>query len=74
LIDPKPGRKGWFGRRKDKPADPAPATIPDDPAPAAKPIPPDHALAPPGFHVYRPSSAAQSTPGSPPPPDEDDVY
>jgi MFS family permease len=107
LIDPKPARKGWFGRRKDKartqepptsgpapaapaPAAPAPAApAPDDPPtqpaptrsaanrsaatqPDSAPTQPDPALAPPGFHVYRPSSASErSSPGTPPPLDED---
>jgi MFS family permease len=97
LVDPKPARKGWFGRRKDKatPAQPLapaagpPATppVPDDPptrdAPARDatahdapahdaPARPDHALAPPGFHVYRPSSADRATPGAPPPSSKED--
>jgi MFS family permease len=73
LVDPKPSKKGWLGRRKDKaaPPPPPPAPVPDDPAPEAAPTPPDHALAPPGFHVYRPSSAGQSANGAPPSDDED---
>jgi hypothetical protein len=76
LVDPKPGRKSWFGRRKA--ADPAPA--PTDPTPAAEPgparrtpvpPPPDHALAPPGFHVYRPSSTGRPGNGSQSPEDDD---
>ncbi|HEY0536168.1 MAG TPA: MFS transporter [Actinoplanes sp.] len=91
LVDPKPSRRGWFGRRKGKtapsqppaPTGPVPATqVPDDPptqpaptqpAPTQPaPIQPDPALAPPGFHVYRPSSAGRSAQGTPPPADEDD--
>ncbi|MEV6844259.1 MFS transporter [Actinoplanes sp. NPDC051411] len=117
LIDPKPARKGWFGRRKDKAKAPEPPTsgpspaapIPDDPPaqpaptrsaagrsapggsapgrssrnqstpgqpdsaqPDSAPAQPDPALAPPGFHVYRPSSAAERS--SPTPPDDDEDF
>ena len=68
LVDPKPGRKSWFGRRKA--ADPAPAGPAPVPEPGPPP-PPDHALAPPGFHVYRPSSTGQASNGSQSPEDDD---
>jgi hypothetical protein len=51
-----PRRKWRRGRRKETPSVPVP------PQPAASPQPepevPDAALAPPGFHVYRPTSAS----------------
>lgn len=85
LVDPKSARKGWFGRRKDKaktppppagaPSSPAPqpaASVPDDLPTETTPTRPDPALAPPGFHVYRPSSAGQSTRGTPSPDEDDD--
>ncbi|GAB2613103.1 hypothetical protein Aab01nite_69080 [Paractinoplanes abujensis] len=57
-------KKGWFARRKDKKA----ASEPPPPPPARSPEPPaapqpDPAPAPPGFHVYRPSSADHPTNG-----------
>ncbi len=70
-------KKGWFGRRKDKQA---PAEPPVPPQPAADPAPsagaapkpqPDAALAPPGFHVYRPTSADHPTNGGTPSDDQD---
>jgi hypothetical protein len=48
--------------------------VPDDRTTEAVPAQPDHALAPPGFHVYRPSSAERSTPGTPPLSDMDDDF
>jgi MFS family permease len=80
LVDPKPARKGWFGRRKDKaagPESPPPAAagpVADGPPAESTPVRPDPALAPPGFHVYRPSSAERSTPGAPPAAGEDDDF
>jgi MFS family permease len=80
LVDPKPARKGWFGRRRDKaasPESPPPAAsnpVPDGPPVEPAPVQPDPALAPPGFHVYRPSSAERSTPGAPPSAGEDDDF
>ena len=76
-IDSGEPRKGWFGRRKDKraAADPPPPRTSEPPAapapqPAAQPKP-DAALAPPGFHVYRPTSADHPTNGGTPPDDQD---
>jgi hypothetical protein len=49
--------------------------VPDDSPTQAAPAQPDHALAPPGFHVYRPSSADRSTPDGPrPSSNEDDDF
>jgi hypothetical protein len=74
-VDPEAGKKAggrrWgFGRRKETPgAD----KRPPEPPPAAPPEPtiPDPALAPPGYHVYRPSSADRPTAGDPFPEDDD---
>ncbi|GID77872.1 hypothetical protein Ade02nite_65130 [Paractinoplanes deccanensis] len=62
-VDPGAGKKRWFTRDKDKPA---PAAPPPPPAPASTPAEPkpQPAAAPPGFHVYRPSSADHPTNGS----------
>jgi hypothetical protein len=45
-------RSGW--RRRPKAAEPPPAPPKTEPTP---PPPIDPALAPPGYHIYRPSSA-----------------
>nr|WP_308200914.1 MFS transporter [Actinoplanes sp. M2I2] len=74
-IEPGEPKKGWFGRRKDKaaaaPPPPRAAEPPPPPAPAPAPEPatqpkPDAALAPPGFHVYRPSSVDHPADGGTP--------
>nr|WP_221379735.1 MFS transporter [Actinoplanes polyasparticus] len=74
-VDPSEPKKGWFGRRKDKRAASDPSPRPTEPPnrapeppprayePPASPTP-DAALAPPGFHVYRPTSADSPTNGS----------
>ncbi|MFF5296901.1 MFS transporter [Paractinoplanes globisporus] len=69
------GRKWGFGRRKEtppapKPAAPPPAPRAATPPPAPEPARPDPALAPPGYHVYRPTSAA--SPGASDLPEDDD--
>ncbi|GIE98310.1 MFS transporter [Paractinoplanes rishiriensis] len=68
-----PGRKWRFGRRRaTPPADQTPPAADTPPAPAApEPTRPDPALAPPGFHVYRPSSAGRPS-GNGDPAEEDD--
>ncbi|GIF19804.1 hypothetical protein BJ973_006846 [Actinoplanes tereljensis] len=59
---PDDGKRKWgFGKRK--PVAPPTSTKPPPPTPAPEIKEPDPALAPPGFHVYRPSSAGQSTNG-----------
>ncbi|SNY70682.1 MFS transporter [Paractinoplanes atraurantiacus] len=60
-VDPDAGKKRWFGRGKAKPTPPPP---PPTPAPSPEPPAPQPATAPPGFHVYRPSSADHPTNGS----------
>ena len=62
-----PAKKRWFGRRADKPA----AQPPPAPAAESPEQQPDPALAPPGYHVYRPSSADRPTPDVAPPADDD---
>ncbi|MFC7529523.1 MFS transporter [Actinoplanes sp. GCM10030250] len=75
LIEPPAERKWWQGRRKEKPSTaPGPPTEPPterltsqhQPRTAGQPEPPTAGqeqppVAPPGFHVYRPSSAGSST-------------
>ncbi|WP_308201124.1 MFS transporter [Paractinoplanes maris] len=70
-IDSGEPKKSWFGRRKDKraAAEPPPPRAGQPPVSPRAPIPadqpkPDAALAPPGFHVYRPSSADHPTNGT----------
>ncbi|MGX6604330.1 MFS transporter [Micromonosporaceae bacterium Da 78-11] len=63
--EPSAGRKWRLGRRKEKPPV-APPRTPPPPAAEARPPVPDQVLAPPGFHVYRPSSAAGPAPGGSP--------
>ncbi|WP_034216682.1 MFS transporter [Actinoplanes subtropicus] len=56
----KKARRWGFGKRKEAPQPPpAPRSATPPPRPAAEPEPaqPDAALAPPGYHVYRPTSA-----------------
>nr|WP_324291220.1 MFS transporter [Actinoplanes pyxinae] len=71
-VDPGEPKKSWFSRRKDKratqpPPPPPPAAEPPPAPPEPTPQPkPDAALAPPGFHVYRPTSADHPTNGSGP--------
>ncbi len=60
LVEP-PAPKSRFGRKR-KPAPPAPPPAAEQAPPA--PPPPDPAMAPPGYHIYRPSSST-------PRPDED---
>ncbi|MEV6631351.1 MFS transporter [Actinoplanes sp. NPDC051470] len=55
LVDQPEAKKRRPWQRKDK--DKAKATPPPPPPPPPPPAKPDPALAPPGFHVYRPSSA-----------------
>ncbi|XVU25873.1 MFS transporter [Actinoplanes sp. CA-054009] len=69
-IDPDAGKKRWFGR-KDKPASTPPPPAPS-PTPSPAPSAPQPAAAPPGFHVYRPSSADHPANGSLPPDDDFD--
>jgi MFS family permease len=52
-------RRWGFGKRKEAPPAPRSATPPPPPAP--EPALPDAALAPPGFHVYRPTPAGHPT-------------
>jgi len=66
-----PAKKRWFGRGKDKPAAEAPAEPKRTPTPETAPEAPDPVLAPPGYHVYRPSSADRPTPDVAPPADDD---
>ncbi|XVV13106.1 MFS transporter [Actinoplanes sp. CA-131856] len=70
-IDTQAGKKRWFGRGKDKPATPPPSP-PSPPSPSPEPPAPQPAAAPPGFHVYRPSSADHPTNGAAPPDDDFD--
>jgi hypothetical protein len=68
------GQGRWrFGRRQGK-ADPPPSAAPPPPLPDSKTAEakPDPALAPPGFHVYRPSSADHPTANGSTPPEDDD--
>jgi len=62
-----PQKKRRFARRKDAPAAETPAAPEKAPTPEA----PDPVLAPPGYHVYRPSSADRPTPDVPPLGDDD---
>jgi hypothetical protein len=65
---PKPERSGWR-RTKQRtapppepvttPPAPEPVTTPPAPEPVTTPAAPDPAPAPPGFHIYRPTSAAK---------------
>ncbi|MBG0565190.1 MFS transporter [Actinoplanes aureus] len=71
LVEPPAGRKWWQGRRKDKAAGSRPKT--EDPIRPAGIDPaeggdrtertdrPEPPVAPPGYHVYRPSSAGSGT-------------
>ncbi|MBU2667624.1 MFS transporter [Actinoplanes bogorensis] len=85
-VDPGEPKRGWFGRRKDKktasepPPPPSPPTAErqrprtsEPPLSAERPTTPkpDAALAPPGFHVYRPTSADHPTNGSTPTDNQD---
>ena len=60
LVDEPKRKLGW--RRKQKAEAPPPRPTPTPP-PASAPPKSDSALAPPGFHVYRPSSAGKPTEG-----------
>jgi hypothetical protein len=59
LVEPPAKRRsGWRRRPKEAAEAPKPTPAPDPtPAPTPEPPPIDPALAPPGFHIYRPSSA-----------------
>jgi hypothetical protein len=80
-VEPPAAPKRRFGWRKARATEPpAPARTPE-PAPAPEPAPPpapaaevrpDPALAPPGFHVYRPSSADHPPTDNGYPPEDDD--
>jgi MFS family permease len=59
---PAAARKRGSWRRKDKPAPAAPAA---EQPPTAPPAVPDRVLAPPGYHIYRPSSATGDAAGGP---------
>jgi hypothetical protein len=63
-------RKKRWGRRSDKSemSEKDQRSTPPAPAPTPAAAEPDRVLAPPGFHIYRPSSATGETPG----PDRDD--
>jgi hypothetical protein len=73
LVEPPSGGRWRFGRRQGK-ADPPPSAAPPPPLPDSKTAEakPDPALAPPGFHVYRPSSADHPTANGSTPPEDDD--
>jgi hypothetical protein len=61
LVEPVAKRRGFLRRKPKAAASPEPA--PKQPAasdPAPPPVEPDRVLAPPGYHVYRPSSAGTS--------------
>jgi hypothetical protein len=62
LVEP-PARKRFFGRRrKAEPAAPPPPAAAPPPAPEEPPArEPDPALAPPGYHIYRPTKTPGST-------------
>ncbi|MBM2618057.1 MFS transporter [Actinoplanes sp. LDG1-06] len=66
-------KKGWLSRRRDKKAASEPPPPPPPPPPPTQEEPkPDPALAPPGFHVYRPSSADHPTNGNSSPTNDPD--
>jgi MFS family permease len=73
LVEPPTDSKKRFGRRKKAAAPPPPPPSPmPEPTTATTEAKPDPALAPPGFHVYRPSSAGRpATNGNTPPEDDD---
>jgi MFS family permease len=65
LVEPPAkGRSGW--RRRSKGAEAQQAAPPADAAPSEEAPPPiDPALAPPGYHIYRPSSATSGNGNDP---------